>query len=244
MSVLDVDQVIADFWYQQFHKRNPNYVVNNDSVVVEMLEFTYDKVEAAHTPHLIASSTFSNGTDAQATQTFSDSKSTTSSFKWSLQEGLKIGAKTTFKVGVPFVADGKVEASAELNVGSTQEWTTTVSQNWSYSAQVPVPPHTRVVASVIVTMAEYSPGWRMRLQVSGKTELSVPGYPGVKAVRVADLLKGLPGVQVVQNGDAAVVVASGAFKGVQGVSSEVTTKQSPYDVSAVEVSEILTGVQV
>ena len=236
-GILDVDKVIADFWYAQFHQSKPDYVVNNDDVVVEMLEFEYDKVDVSHTPQLVASSTFSNGTDAQATQTFSDTKTTTSSFKWGLQEGLKIGAKTSFKVGVPLIADGKVEVSAELNVGSTQEWTTTQAQSWGYSAQIPVPPHTMVTASLLVTMAEYSPSWRMRLRVTGETRLTVPGYPGSKSVPVSKLLAGLPGVQATDDGNAVAVVATGTFKGAQGLGSEVVTAQAPYTPTAIRVEE-------
>src|SRR4051794_35669631 len=102
--IVDLDSVISEFWQNNWRSDQP-YVIDNSGLFVEVLEFTYEQPDVTRQPTLVASTTFSNGTDATATQTFADTKTTTASFKWSLTEGLKLGAKTSFKVSAPVFAE-------------------------------------------------------------------------------------------------------------------------------------------
>jgi hypothetical protein len=226
--IVDLDSVISEFWRANWNYPD-QYVIDNSGLYVEMLEFTYDQPVITRQPTLVASTTFSNGTDATATQSFADTKTTTASFKWSLTEGLKLGAKTSFKVGAPVFAEGKIEASIELSFSATQEQTTTESQSWQYGASIPVPPHSVVQASAIVSMAEYNPNWYARLRVTGQSVAwhgdnrtsGMSTYPNI-------LCAGLPGFTVDNTDNSAVFAGSGTFEGAQGLSVDVKTKQSPY----------------
>jgi hypothetical protein len=226
--IVDLDSVISEFWQNNWRSDQP-YVIDNSGLFVEVLEFTYEQPDVTRQPTLVASTTFSNGTDATATQTFADTKTTTASFKWSLTEGLKLGAKTSFKVSAPVFAEGKIEASIELSFSATQEQTTTDSQAWQYGASIPVPPHSVVQASAIVSMAEYNPNWYARLRVTGQ---SVAWYADNRTSGMSTypniLCAGLPGFTVDPTDNSALYAAGGTFKGAQGLSVEVKTQQSPY----------------
>ena len=91
-------------------------------------------------------------------------------------------------------------------------------------------------------MAEYSPNWYARLRVTGQSVAwhadnrtsGMSTYPNI-------LCAGLPGFTVDNTDNSAVFAGSGTFKGAQGLSVDVKTKQSPYpsvnatsDIHAVE----------
>jgi hypothetical protein len=237
--ILDLDVMISDFWKSALPKGASGYTIHDDEVKVELLEFTYGTYDIVKKPSLVASTTFSNGTDVQATQNISDTKSTTSSFKWSVTAGLKLGAKTSFKVGAPFIAEGKVEASIELSLAATVEQTTTETQSWSYSVNVPVPPHSTVVVDALVSMAEYSPNWRARMRLSGVSYITVAGSSGRKAVPIAAILASYPGVTI--DGDVVNYEASGTFKGAQGLTVDVKTSQHPYEFDKIAAQVVTTA---
>ncbi|KAI8561134.1 hypothetical protein RHMOL_Rhmol04G0313800 [Rhododendron molle] len=68
----------------------------------------------------------------------------TKSSTWNYSVSLKLGVKTTFETGIPFILDGKVEVSAEVTGtkgwGETETSTTTVETVYN----VTVPPKTKV----------------------------------------------------------------------------------------------------
>jgi hypothetical protein len=226
--ILDLDVMISDFWKSALPKGASGYTIHDDEVKVELLEFTYGTYDIVKKPSLVASTTFSNGTE-----------STTSSFKWSVTAGLKLGAKTSFKVGAPFIAEGKVEASIELSLAATVEQTTTETQSWSYSVNVPVPPHSTVVVDALVSMAEYSPNWRARMRLSGVSYITVAGSSGRKAVPIAAILASYPGVTI--DGDVVNYEASGTFKGAQGLTVDVKTSQHPYEFDKIAAQVVTTA---
>lgn len=235
--ILDLDTIISDFWKHALPKDASGYLIHDDELIVDLLEFTYEKFDVTKAPTLVGSMTYSNGSDTQATQTISQTESTTSTSKWSVTAGVKVGAKTQFKVSAPIFAEGKVEASIELSLAGTHEQTTTQSQAWSYSVSVPVPAHTRVEADLIVSMAKYSPNWRARVLLGGASYITVGDNPRHKTVPITAILKDQPGVRI--EGNVAYYDAAGTFKGTQGLSTEVVTTQHPYTV-AQALEEIVT----
>lgn len=91
-----------------------------------------------------------NSTSIQQSETFSWSKSLTNTFTWSITEAIKITSKLSFSVGIPVIAEGKIEESVEISVSATETTTITGTTTWSISEPVIVPPNTKVECLSVV----------------------------------------------------------------------------------------------
>jgi Clostridium epsilon toxin ETX/Bacillus mosquitocidal toxin MTX2 len=140
------------------------FKLDKSHMVIASNEMTYGQVlPQTVTPEELDSAAWENNSSAQDSMTFTVNKSTTNSFSWSMKEGIKAGAK--FKAKVPFV--GESEITVELNLEATQAGTNTTAKSWTYSAQIPVPPHKRIKASFIVNQAKYSVPFTVVARVRG-----------------------------------------------------------------------------
>ncbi|XP_022150379.1 uncharacterized protein LOC111018555 [Momordica charantia] len=106
----------------------------------------YDQI-----PLVMATGDATNRTQVANTMNLNLSYTETKSSTWSSSVSTKLGVKTTLETGVPFIADGKVEISAEFS-GSYQ-WgeTKTTSQTLGTTYQVTVPPMSTVIVSLLAT---------------------------------------------------------------------------------------------
>jgi hypothetical protein len=96
--------------------------------------------------------TLINNSDQQQTQTFSWSNTTSAEFTYSFTEALKVGVKVSGEAGVPLVASGKIEASVELDLSSTQSQTSRKTQEWKLDQPIKVPAHCTTQCSSVITM--------------------------------------------------------------------------------------------
>jgi hypothetical protein len=94
-----------------------------------------------------------NGTDSRQTPTISGSLIVTELRGWSNTLGIKVGVTTSFKVGVPIFAEGKIQVSAEFSTSYTWSGSTQVARNWGYSVPITLEPHTRGVVLVRSSIA-------------------------------------------------------------------------------------------
>lgn len=74
--------------------------------------------------------------DAEGTIGQTYTQTVTETFSWGLSEKLGFGIKVGGEVGIPLVANGKVEVSTTLDLGSNQQWTTTRTSTFSQNAQL------------------------------------------------------------------------------------------------------------
>lgn len=138
---------------------SPGDVVYNPSPDDPSLPFTTDS---------FFGSDFTNSTDAVDKQTFARTFSETASFSLSFTEGIKIGAKTTVTTKIPFVAEGKVELSAEGSFSSTQTDTSSTTQSFTFNQEILVPARKRVVTTVLIDTLRYTGTVTTKVQVSGR----------------------------------------------------------------------------
>ena len=70
---------------------------------------------------------------------------------WNASVSVKLGVKTTFQTGVPFIAKGQIEVSAEIN--SAYQWGETITSTSVVETvyKVTVPPMSRVKVSLLAT---------------------------------------------------------------------------------------------
>ncbi len=138
-------------------------------VQLSLLSMLYDDLDVKNQhPVSLQRSVFTNDTNVQASQTFTVDKTTSDSFTWSVTEGLKISTK--FKVQIPFVGDS--ENTMELSFSSTQSQTTSVSRHWGYSAQIPVPPHSKIETTFSILEGNINTRFTARFQVRGYMKIS------------------------------------------------------------------------
>jgi hypothetical protein len=120
-----------------------------DESSLRLDDLVYDLVNAKVTPlggpHESMSQIAKNDTTIQQDATLTLSYMKTKSTGWKTSTTLKVGTKTTFKCGVPSLAEGKVEVSAELTQGFEWNETNTESKTETVSLKVVVPPGKRIV---------------------------------------------------------------------------------------------------
>lgn len=150
-----------------------------DPVVdVEISTIDYD-VDAAKiissNPAELYRQQVSNHTMQTQTSAISGSESVSETSGWSDSLGAKIGVKTTFSTGIPFVAEGKVEVSAEISNTYTWSGSTTHTKTWSFNTPVSVPPMTTMIAIVAATTSTITVPYTLSGTVIFKSGTRMPG---------------------------------------------------------------------
>jgi hypothetical protein len=97
--------------------------------------------------------TVHNTFDTPQTSTIGGNLSWSVTSGWADTLGVKVGVKTNLKCGIPILAEGQIEVSAEVSNTYTWSGSDTNTKGCSFSAPVTVPPHTTMVALVSTTLA-------------------------------------------------------------------------------------------
>jgi hypothetical protein len=100
--------------------------------------------------------TVTNRTTSAQSSTIAGSETVTETSGWSDSLAIKVGVKTSFKCGIPLIADGKVEVSAEVSNTYTWSGSESRAKTWSFSTPVTVPPggvSTVIVSATLSTIA-------------------------------------------------------------------------------------------
>lgn len=231
MSLVDIDQITKAFWERDWHR----YVapgdklgdIDNSGIQVKVHTIKYSGFEPVKSPNIIGSFHFLNDSSATQEQTIQTSKKTSATFQWSVTEGIKVGAKVSGSVGLPLVAEGKVEASIELNFSSTQGQSETVEQQWSFSSKIPVPPMSVITADVTVMEDTYSPEFTAVIELTGNSRAFNESRRGNIIIGIAHMVQGIPGFTIKNDWSSCEYLAQGQFKGAQGISVMTNTKQRP-----------------
>ncbi|MHC5053441.1 MAG: ETX/MTX2 family pore-forming toxin [Planctomycetota bacterium] len=116
-----------------------------------------------------------NNSSVPQTSSIKGSQSVEETSGWSDSRGFKIGVKTEFKTGIPFIAEGKVEVSAEVSNTYTWNESTKRSQAWSFDTPVTVPPHAVIVALVSVKVSTLSVPYTLKGTFVHKSGARVDG---------------------------------------------------------------------
>jgi Clostridium epsilon toxin ETX/Bacillus mosquitocidal toxin MTX2 len=169
-------------------------------------------------PAVIETAEFSNGSSVADKQTFSVNKTTTDTFSWSLKEG--ISTKVSGEVGLPLVAQGKVEVSVSFE--STQTCTKTEARSWTYSSEVNVPAKKRIRTSFVVSEGKYRVPFTAKVPVRGKVWVLFANGFWWGGVEIDKMIN-----DKAYNWDPATFdsVIEGTFDGVQGMDYQVRVEE-------------------
>ena len=145
----------------------------------EITDVKYDipggKVREAF-PVIALSTSVRNDSDGDVSQTLTYTYEKWSVGTWNNTAGIEIGAKTTFKAGVPFVTSAEFEIS--ISASYSHEWGGEEGQRQTVtsSTTVTVPPKKKARATVIVRNAQIDIGFTYTQEIlwsNGQSEKSV-----------------------------------------------------------------------
>lgn len=131
-----------------------------DPVVdIEISSIDYDVAAAKiikSTPADLYRQSVVNNTPQTQTSSISGSEAVSEMSGWSDSLAVKVGVSTSFKTGIPFIAEGKITVS--LDVTNTYTWngSTTRTKTWSFNTPVTVPANTTYVALIAATVTTIS----------------------------------------------------------------------------------------
>jgi hypothetical protein len=106
--------------------------------------------------------TLKNQTSQQQSATVSGQESIVETSGWTDTTSYKIGAETTFKTGIPFIAEGQVKVSADYTMTFAKNASKQTTRQWSFSAPVIVPAKKTIVALVVVKTSAITVPYTMR----------------------------------------------------------------------------------
>jgi hypothetical protein len=116
-----------------------------------------------------------NTTTVSQSSTLTGSESVAETSAWSDKLGIKVGVKTSFKAGIPFIVEGKIEVSAEINYEYTWSGSTTRSRIWSFSTPAICPPKSMVLAKIMVTNSKIEIPYTLDGKFVLRSGVKVPG---------------------------------------------------------------------
>lgn len=198
----------------------------------ERIDF-YGSPDTATKPTIGARQVLSNGTNVEQSQTVELSKSTTSTFAWSLTEGFKLSMSAKFKVGVPPIVSAETTISGELSFSSTQTKTESETKTWRVSQPVKVPARTEVEAVLLIDEEKFSQRFHSRAVLSGYVCSNSPDridghyfwfHP------IASIFEKFPTRGfTVQFGNRVFWEGDGVFDGLMGVRTRLNLTEKPLD---------------
>lgn len=107
-------------------------------------------------PGIVDMDSTTNDASTVHKSTFKRSKSTTSSFTWTMKEGIDIGIFLEFNVGVAPVASATTTITADVSVETTQSKSKTKTETWEVDRDVDVPAHTKMDIIWTIHQKQYS----------------------------------------------------------------------------------------
>jgi hypothetical protein len=140
----------------------------NRRVDIEDVEqLKYNVTQTAFQPSLILSQDYCNSLPADGSFRFSKSTQTSSTCAWSVSKGLSFSEGITATVGIPNLAGFSFSENFQMQFNETRSQTVTHTDSWSIDSTVPVPAHTYVNATYIVTEQDFECSWTADITIKG-----------------------------------------------------------------------------
>ncbi|XP_042048244.1 uncharacterized protein LOC121794231 [Salvia splendens] len=102
-------------------------------------------------PYIAGSSQLDNHSDQEAAMSVSITYTDEKSYTFSRSMSLTAGVETTFSTGVPFIVEGKITVSFQINTTLQWDATTTTTTSVTASGSIPIPAKTSAVIEYVGT---------------------------------------------------------------------------------------------
>ena len=156
----------AEFSGDVFLNRNTDfYEAINVVDKVCSLDFMLDKAKILQTtPNVLVEQCFDNReSEVEMSDVFAVSKSITLTNKFSHSHRFRIGADTTFKTGIPFLANGEMTLSASDPGGFSLTKENSETITYETTSNVNLPPGKAITKSAIITQANLKVPWTAKI---------------------------------------------------------------------------------
>ena len=141
----------------------PQYKISS-KVLKMWYDQNYDEIPL---PGQILTSSFNNDSGGVGSAVFKKSKQTTTSFTWSITEGLELGISQEITAGVPGVAQSKTTLSAKISLSATQGETKSETNTWEIDRTISVPPHTSIEMTWAINEAKITATFYADIEITG-----------------------------------------------------------------------------
>ncbi|HHR6143621.1 TPA: ETX/MTX2 family pore-forming toxin [Providencia alcalifaciens] len=187
---------------------------------------------------VIPTQTLQNNTSVPQEQTFTWTERTKNEFKWSITEALKVGITVSATVGVPSIAEGKIESTVELQASSTQESVSSKEVEWSIHQPVIVPAHTQVICASVISQSQATVDFLLHSKLQGYVAIwfddQVDGH-WLYFYRIDKVISELHdlyfidtyGYEVDLDNECVLVTAKGTTTGLYGIDVNTTYDEKP-----------------
>ena len=200
-------------------------------------------------PGVVVTDKTINDTSVEQKSVFKRTKSTTSSFTWTVNEAINVGITLTERVGVPLVCSSTTSITASISFSSTQSETETESQSWEIDREIAVPAHTEVDMTWTINEKQSTANFNADIVLTGyfaiwnkdKVDVNNPGgsdkhwlwfIPIDEAFKQMNSF-GIPVPSLYTTGPGSVTyTASGDCTGVSGFNTTFQLKQTPLPKNA------------
>jgi hypothetical protein len=156
--------------------------LNGARMVTGIIEFSWKADDAkilATVPDWIAEQTYINDSNIELLHKFVIAKDITNTSTFSHEHDLtvQIGVSTTFKAGIPYIAENKTTVG--IDVSTTNTWKfgeeNTTSQKYSDEAEAKLPPHTKIKITATVTKASLNVPYSAKVRLGDGTNKVIEG---------------------------------------------------------------------
>jgi hypothetical protein len=119
--------------------------------------------------------TVRNDSQYPQSSTITGSQSVSETSGWSDSLAVKVGVSTSFKTGIPFVAEGKVQVSVEVTNTYTWNGSKTSTKTWGFNTPVSVPAKTVIIGLVSATLSTIAVPYTMKGSFILRSGVRIPG---------------------------------------------------------------------
>jgi len=149
--------------------------------------------------------------------------SITETFAWGLNQKLGVSASTSFKSGVPLLAEGKVTLTTSFEFGSNQNWTTSKAKDFTAVAEMsPKNPGTYRIGNIVYVANDVEFPFTATSKLKATSQGQV--LPA-KAVEALFKYEGLKGTITKRGPNSITVAVSGKLKATYGVYSQTIAEK-------------------
>lgn len=186
-------------------------------------------------PGQILTSSFNNNSGGVGSAHFKKSKQTTTTFSWSITEGIELGISEEITAGVPEVAQSKTTLSVKLSLSSTQGQSKSETESWEIDRTISVPAHTDIEMTWAINESDITATFYADIEITGYFAIwnndKVNGH-WLYFVPVANAFRQMQkwGISIPKNysikGNSVIYRAKGECKGQAGVNDVFSVKNT------------------
>ncbi|MEW6735666.1 MAG: ETX/MTX2 family pore-forming toxin [Acidobacteriota bacterium] len=186
-------------------------------------------------PVLLGTQTLENRTSTPQQQNITIGIDRSSTFSWSLQEGIKVGVKVSGKAKVKEIFEIGAEMSTEISFSASQTWTETVVRRFSVNQTVTVPPRKIVEAKLLVDELTLTQRFHAKTTLCGYVWIH-GHYPCQGhyywAIPITDIYRAFPEPGFTLSGDTVLYQGEGEFNGAGCVNARTIVTERQIDAPA------------